>query len=80
MNSHKDIQKIYLINNNSLMAEWNYEKNNGLKPETLTLGSHKKAWWKCKNGHEWIASIRDRNKGHGCPICANKQILKGYND
>ncbi|MBQ8289499.1 MAG: hypothetical protein IJY01_01330 [Clostridia bacterium] len=75
-------EKKYLIDNPTLMAEWDWEKNNklGLAPKTLTLGSNKKAWWKCSEGHEWQATIGDRNNGRGCPICSNQKVLKGYND
>ena len=63
----KDTQKKYLIDNPLLMSEWNYEKNCDLNPETLTLGSNKKVWWKCSKGHEWQAIIANRNKGTGKP-------------
>ena len=58
-------EKRYVSDNAQLMTEWNWEKNNELEfnPEMLTLGSNKKAWWKCKKGHEWQAQINSRNKG-----------------
>ncbi|MBR5677410.1 MAG: hypothetical protein IKX20_04655 [Paludibacteraceae bacterium] len=49
-------------------------------PEEISQGSDKKVWWKCKLGHSWIASISSRQRGRGCPYCANKKILPGYND
>ncbi|MBQ4558636.1 MAG: zinc-ribbon domain-containing protein [Clostridia bacterium] len=57
------------------MAEWNWEKNDGLglNPEILTLGSGKKVWWKCSKGHKWQARIADRNKGRGCPYCSGRK-------
>ena len=75
-------EKKYIIDNPVLMAEWNWEKNNelGLDPKTLTVGSEKKVWWQCPKGHEWQAIIKSRNKGNGCPYCAGKKVLKGYND
>lgn len=75
-------EKKYVIDNAELMAEWNWEKNNelGFNPETLTLGSNKKVWWKCSKGHEWQASVGHRSQGRGCPYCSGKKILKGYND
>lgn len=36
----------------------------------------KKVWWKCKNNHEWKASIGSRTRGRGCPHCT-KRISKG---
>lgn len=49
-------------------------------PEKVTLHSGKKVWWICKKGHEYQATIDNRSRGKGCPICANKVIIKGYND
>ena len=73
-------EKKYVIDNAKLMAEWNWEKNTEFNPNQLTHGSHKKVWWKCKNGHEWQATIKDRNNGNGCPYCSSKIVLQGYND
>lgn len=75
-------EKRYVSDNAQLIAEWDWEKNNELdfNPEKLTLGSHTKTWWKCSNGHEWQATIKDRNRGRGCPYCTSQKILKGYND
>ena len=66
--------------NPTLIKEWNYEKNGELKPEDFTTGSNKKVWWMCKKGHEWQATITDRNNGIGCPICSGRKVLVGYND
>lgn len=53
-----------------LMEEWNWKKNTSIDPTHVAPGSGKKAWWICPNGHEWMAEISSRNKGHGCPYCA----------
>ena len=37
--------------------EWHQTMNAGLKPEDVTLGSNKKVWWKCHEGHVWQAAI-----------------------
>ncbi len=63
-----------------LAKEWNYERNDNLKPTDLTKGSNKIVWWKCKEGHEWEASVNNRSKGRGCPFCSNKKVLIGFND
>lgn len=64
-----------------LLQEWNYEKNGDVAPETVAYGSDKKYWWKCYLGHEWeeAPSVRTRS-GSGCPYCAGKRILVGFND
>lgn len=71
-----------LIDNEKLINEWNWEKNNALNifPTEMLEGSNKKVWWKCEKGHEWEAIVANRSKGRKCPYCANKKILFGYND
>ena len=66
--------------NPDLVVEWNYEKNGNLTPENLIAGSEHKVWWKCAKGHEWQATIVNRNKGTGCPYCAGREVLIGFND
>ena len=75
-------EKRYVSDSAQLLAEWNWEKNLELKfdPSLLTVGSGKKVWWKCSNGHEWQATIDGRNSGRGCPYCSGNKVLKGYND
>lgn len=70
-------QKVYLIDNPTLMAEWDWKKNDELKlnPSSLTIGSSKRAWWKCKIcGHEWITRINHRTAGSGCSQCARLKL------
>ena len=62
-----------------LMDEWAWEKNTGLRPETLLPNSHKKAWWRCENGHEWCSDIKVRTRGSGCPYCADRAIAPEHN-
>ena len=62
-----------------LLKEWHPVKNT-CKPSELMPGTHKKVWWKCEKGHEWEAQVKSRISGVGCPYCANKKILKGFND
>lgn len=76
-------EKRYVSDNAQLMAEWNWEKNNqlGLLPDKLTIGSHKKVWWRCSLGHEWEAKIVNRTTSKtGCPYCSGKKVLTGFND
>jgi len=73
-------EKQYVSDNAQLMAEWDWEKNKDLSPQQLTLGSNKRAFWKCSKGHEWQAIIANRGKGNGCPYCAGQRAIKGEND
>ena len=63
-----------------LTKEWHPTKNEKLLPSHVLAGTHKKVWWLCEKGHEWQAEIKSRSIGIGCPICANKKILQGFND
>ena len=63
-----------------LAMEWAYRYNNGMKPEDYVCGSNKKVFWVCGNEHIWEAPINRRVRGSGCPYCAGKKVLKGFND
>jgi len=65
-----------------IAKEWHPTKNGSLKPEDYTFGSSTTmAWWRDSHGHEWQATISSRcSNKRGCPYCANKKILKGFND
>lgn len=63
-----------------IAAEWS-ERNRPLDPQMVSAGSHKKAYWRCRKGHEWLATIKSRTEGgNGCPYCSHRQVLAGYND
>lgn len=65
--------------NPKLAKEWNFSKNGKLKPSEVALNSHHKVWWKCSKGHEWEATVNNRNKGRGCPYCSNKKLDENNN-
>ena len=69
-----------LVQYPELVAEWDYEKNIGLKPQNIRPGSEKKVYWICPKGHSYSARVSHRVSGSGCPICCNKVVLEGYND
>ena len=78
--SHFDEQSL-LNRAPDIAKEWNYEKNGSITPSMVHFGTYQKYWWKCKEGHEWKASVRSRTKyGRGCPYCKGTKVLKGYND
>ncbi len=69
------------IVNPLLLNEWNYEKNEALSPSMFTKNSKTSVWWKCsKCGYEWKARISNREHGRGCPKCAGRKLIPGYND
>ena len=65
----------------SLLAEWDYEKNGTINPKTVTDYSNKKFYWLCPNGHpSYLMSVNKRTTGQGCPVCSNHKIISGIND
>ena len=65
-----------------LAAQWDYEKNDGLTPDDVTSGSEKDVYWLCpEHGHSYHSKVRSRTTGgNGCPYCAGKAVLEGFND
>lgn len=61
-----------------LLSSWS-EKNTQA-PNEVFKNSRTKVLWVCEKGHEWISSVNYRSDGHGCPYCASKRVLPGYND
>lgn len=60
-----------------ISAEWHPLKNGTRQPSDFTRGSHYKAWWRCKQGHEWESVIQNRTgQKQGCPYCAGKRVCK----
>ena len=62
-----------------LATQWS-NMNLPLRPSDVTIGSHKRVWWKGTCGHEWQAIVKNRVNGADCPYCSGNQLLKGFND
>lgn len=64
-----------------IAEEWDREKNGALTPETVTPYSNRRVWWRCELGHTYRAAVSHRTmrKG-GCPYCAGRLVLPGFND
>lgn len=71
-----------ILNRDDLIREWDYGENNklGIFPENETVYSSKSVYWICSKGHRFYSRIDGRSRGRGCPVCANRKVLKGYND
>jgi very-short-patch-repair endonuclease len=55
-----------------LIKEWDYEKNT-IEPTELSPKSNFKAFWKCKFGHNWQATVVNRTHAESnCPFCTNQ--------
>ncbi len=66
-------------NKQYILDEWDYDSNEGLRPENFTFGSHRRINWKCTKGHKWSAVIKERTKfrGNMCPECKNEMVRIG---
>lgn len=66
--------------NPALAAQWHPSKNADVSPTEVMPGSNRDTWWLGECGHEWEAKISGRAKGKGCPYCAGRKVLIGFND
>lgn len=64
----------------AVASEWHPVKNGDVSPNAISAGTSRKYWWKCEHGHEWFAAVSTRTRGSGCPICAGKRVVEGFND
>ncbi len=63
-----------------LLEEWDYSKNDDT-PHDVAFASNKKAFWKCKEGHQWEAMIANRSiRERGCPYCSHHKPIVGETD
>lgn len=64
-----------------LASQWDPEKNGTLRPDQISIYSNKKVWWICGKGHSWQSGVSSRTFNRtGCPYCANRRVLAGFND
>lgn len=64
-----------------IAKEWHPTKNGSLTPEAVSPYSNRKVWWRCGLGHEYQSVIGLRVlRGNGCPYCAGRKVLPGFND
>ena len=64
-----------------LAKQWDASRNGNQRPQDVLPGTEKKVWWICERGHHWRAAISMRTRSlSGCPVCAGKQVLPGFND
>lgn len=64
-----------------LLDEWDYEKNGKINPEFVSAGSNQRYYWKCPKCHNsYLAPVKRRSYGTGCPICSGKMVVTGKND
>jgi len=58
--------------NPKLSAEWHPTMNEDKTPSDVLPGSRYMAYWKCKCGYEYKATVNHRTQGTGCPSCSGR--------
>lgn len=81
--------KKYIINNERLIQEWDFERNSalGLYPNELTQGSHSEVYWICpicnqsypKRICNRTAPSKVKTESEKCPVCLGRYIIPGHN-
>lgn len=63
-----------------LAAEWH--PDNDLSPSEVAVASSTKHLWRCRtHEHVWFTSPANRShRDRGCPVCAGRTVLPGFND
>jgi hypothetical protein len=64
----------------SIRTQLHPTRNPGVDPLAVTRGSTRKLWWLCPQGHEYETTPGHRARGQGCPYCAGRRALAGFND
>jgi len=69
----------------AVAAQWHPTHNGNRTPAQVSASTDAKVWWRCDQGHGWEAAISSRTRtrtsnGNGCPVCAGRAVLAGYND
>jgi hypothetical protein len=53
----------------------------GWDPSTVIAGTSQKRNWRCPLNHTYVTRVSLRAlRGYKCPVCANKNVLPGFND
>ena len=64
-----------------LAKQWHPTMNGDLKPTDIMAGRAAYAWWYCDTCRgSYRMRIDHRKNGEGCPYCAGKRVLRGFND
>jgi len=63
-----------------LRSEWDSVKNKALNLEfdSVLAAAKQRAYWTCSKDsrHQWLAQVRDRSMGRGCPFCSGLYTLR----
>lgn len=76
-----NVNDLFTLAEEVIRQEWDFEKNSNLDPRSVSFGSDKLAWWKCRQGHGWRTKILNRTIARqGCPYCSGRKAIPGETD
>ncbi len=59
----------------AVAREWHPTKNGKLRPDAVISTSMRRAFWRCRRGHEWSTRIYQRTQIHTrCPFCVGRLV------
>ena len=65
----------------TIAAEWDHQRNGPSRPQDFMAGSNFRAWWVCRRGHNWQATVSNRTGLlTGCPYCSGRRVISGETD
>ncbi|SDY62568.1 Protein of unknown function [Geodermatophilus africanus] len=73
-------QQVSVTNNlarhREVAAQFDIEANDGVTPDQVLAGTHRRYWWVCPaaDDHRWQAPVAERVAGAGCPACIGRQV------
>ncbi|MCM3778805.1 zinc-ribbon domain-containing protein [Microbacterium hydrocarbonoxydans] len=59
-----------------LAAEWHGTLNDGLTPEQVSVGTDRKVWWRCPEGHDYPMAVSNRSRkkrASSCSVCSGQR-------
>jgi hypothetical protein len=62
-----------------IASRWHPEKNGKLSPSDVTVGSRKKVWFICEQGHDYEQIVRS-SLLYSCNKCSGRLVISGEND
>lgn len=64
-----------LADYSQLLEQLERQQNPAITPEAISAGSGRRLWWRCTAGpdHLWLAQVKHRVTGSGCPFCAGQR-------
>lgn len=60
-----------------LAAEWHRSLNGELTPDQVSVGTDRKVWWRCPEGHDYPMAVNNRSRkkrASSCSVCSGQRV------